>query len=149
MNILDILDNRRSELNGRVISDDEKALLLQLFIDLNIGWLVEIMIDFPLIGCNFSLENPFTEMEWMSPRNMVSESREFYPGIAAIKSGYFPIGDCLIGSGDPYFIYPKIIDSPLFRIPHDSVTANSIISYKNIETISPSLSSFLKEANIC
>ncbi len=51
-----------------------------------------------------------------------SESNDFYPGLIVKADGYVPIGGCLIGSGDPYFI--NIRDQqpgPVYRIYHDSV----------------------------
>jgi len=51
-----------------------------------------------------------------------SEANDFYPGLIAKADGYVPIGECLIGSGDPYFI--SVHDEqpgPVYRIYHDSV----------------------------
>jgi hypothetical protein len=58
-----------------------------------------------------------------------------------VKNGYLPIGTCLIGSGDPYFL--KVADGknpPVVRIPHDSP--------EGAEVISPSLEAFLQSAGI-
>lgn len=50
------------------------------------------------------------------------EAEEFYPGLVVKEDGFVPIGECLIGSGDPYFI--NIGDDPpgpVYQIYHDSV----------------------------
>ena len=43
-------------------------------------------------------------MEWMDAKTQIEEAFEYYPGILLIDHNYFPIGTCLIGSGDPYFL---------------------------------------------
>ena len=72
---------------------------------------------------------------------MREEARELYPGIEAVKNGYLPIGTCMVGSGDPYFL--KVADGknpPVVRIPHDNP--------EEVDSISPSLEAFLQSARI-
>ena len=50
------------------------------------------------------------------------EAEGFYPGLVVKDDGFVPIGQDLLGGGDPYFI--NIRDSPpgpVYRIYHDSV----------------------------
>lgn len=52
----------------------------------------------------------------------IDEADNFYPDLVVKADGFVPIGQCMTGSGDPYFI--NLNDSapgPLYRIYHDSV----------------------------
>jgi hypothetical protein len=42
-------------------------------------------------------------IQWMSAEQMLDEGSQAYPRIVAVPRGYFPVGICLRGSGDPYF----------------------------------------------
>jgi hypothetical protein len=148
MSLSDVLSNKIAHLNGRVISNDEEQDLVQKFPQLQLAWLIDIMLDFPMVGCEFSLSDPSVSMKWMTPQEMIDEATEFYPGIAAIRAGFFPIGQCLMGSGDPYFIQTGTINSKLFSIPHDSVDDNDCIVQHKIEIISQTLSQFFEQAQI-
>lgn len=68
------------------------------------------------------------------------EAERFYPGLVVIKDGFVPIGQCLGGSGDPYFI--NIEDNPpgpLYRVYHDSVAD---ADYDRAEAIARVLASY-------
>lgn len=54
------------------------------------------------------------------------EASGFYPGLIVKEDGFVPIGQDLIGSGDPYFINTRD-DSPgpVYRIYHDAVADRS------------------------
>ena len=67
------------------------------------------------------------EFEILDQKQADSEATEFYPGIAAQSQGYIPVGSCVLGTGDPYFI--KESDpppGPLYRIYHDSCDASGL-----------------------
>ena len=52
----------------------------------------------------------------------IDEADNFYPGLVVKADGFIPIGQCLTGSGDPYFInLNDSVPGPLYRIYHDSV----------------------------
>jgi hypothetical protein len=52
----------------------------------------------------------------------IDEADNFYPGLVVKADGFIPIGQCMIGSGDPYFINVNdAAPGPLYRIYHDSV----------------------------
>ncbi len=62
------------------------------------------------------------EIEILSEANILNEQTEAYPGIAVAPAGFVPVGNCGIGTGDPYFI--NVHDGeggPLYRIYHDEV----------------------------
>lgn len=51
------------------------------------------------------------------------EAQDAYPGIAVAPDGFVPVGSCLLGSGDPFFI--RLADGeggPLYQIYHDAVS---------------------------
>lgn len=63
------------------------------------------------------------DMEFLNEADSLSELQDAYPGLAVVADGFVPVGSCLIGSGDPYFI--NLADGeggPLYRIYHDSVS---------------------------
>jgi hypothetical protein len=135
-------------LTGRQIRPEERLLLEREFsAEFDLGWLLDLMSEFRLVGTVFSLkaeDNPSrtgVDMRWMEPAGMREEARELYPGIEAVKNGYLPIGTCMVGSGDPYFL--KVADGknpPVVRIPHDNP--------EEVDSISPSLEAFLQSARI-
>ena len=62
------------------------------------------------------------DLSIMREEHILDEANKAYPGVIVKKDGFVPVGSCLIGSGDPYFI--NINDGengPLYRIYHDSV----------------------------
>lgn len=86
------------------------------------------------------------ELKWMNPEEIIEESAEFYPGIAAFRCGYIPVGSCVEGSGDPYFVKMELEDSPLVRIPHDRLREDLSLPESVIELVRPHLSSFFQIA---
>lgn len=62
------------------------------------------------------------ELEFLTSEQAIDEAENFWPGIGVAKDGYVPVGSCLCGSGDYYYI--KASDGPagpLYRIYHDAV----------------------------
>ena len=88
--------------------------------------LVETMIANPLIGLTLSVPEERDPsglgvyMRWLTSEEMLSEAIDVYPGIVAVALGYFPIGMCLQGSGDPYFFRQS--DGAVVRIPHEAAS---------------------------
>lgn len=61
-------------------------------------------------------------IEILNEKHIQSEQNDAYPGIAASTAGYVPVGNCSIGTGDPYFINVQDGEGgPLYRIYHDEV----------------------------
>lgn len=103
-----------------------------------------------IIGCDFEVseEDDLSELgadlRIMSIEQCVSEARECYPGIVAIKDGYIPVAMCLEGSGDYYYIQVTEGESgSLYRIYHDAVNGEKIES-KGIEKVLNNYVSLLK-----
>jgi hypothetical protein len=62
------------------------------------------------------------ELKFLTPEQSKDEAMHFWPGLAVAKDGYVPVGSCLCGSGDYYYI--RATDGaagPLYRIYHDAV----------------------------
>lgn len=88
-------------------------------------WLIKLVLENKVIGHEFYLDESLDEselgvsMQWLSPKDQKEEACDYYPGIEAIKFNYLPVGCCLEGSGDPYFINTEETVPRLYRIPHD------------------------------
>lgn len=114
-------------------------------------WLLELMIRYPLAGAKFTLDESSdyseigVEMRWLTADQITDEAVNNYPGIAAARQGYLPIGQCLIGTGDPYFVRADSAQSPVYRIPHTAV-AGEVLLDDRIELVSPSLPAFFAAA---
>jgi hypothetical protein len=154
MSVERILERRSAELGGRVAEAAEVAALAAgaatPLPPLLAGW----MLRFPLCGTEFALAEEEdesglgVEMKWMTPGEMVSEAVDAYPGILAVPAGFLPVGMCLIGSGDPYFLEGAGDDPPLVRIPHDSAAGGERLDLGRIERVSARLGDFLSKAAI-
>ena len=80
-----------------------------------IGREIEIPVADDLSGVGASI-GLFSEAD------ATGEANDVYPGLVVKEDGYVPIGGCLIGCGDPYFINVRDqTPGPVYRIYHDSV----------------------------
>ncbi|RKZ74786.1 MAG: hypothetical protein DRR19_29840 [Candidatus Parabeggiatoa sp. nov. 1] len=151
------LDAIRKQLLGAKLSNEDCNLLITHFSSALLpGWFINMLSDYPLIGVNLTLSEALDEssfgvdMVWLSPKQMVEEALETYPGIIAIQLGYLPIGSCLFGSGDPYFLKMTVDNDnpPFVRIPHDILDENDKIDDSKIEPVCFSLSSFFELSQV-
>jgi len=126
--LLSILGKIDENLIGRIISSSERKLLTNNFdIKQFPAELIEILSKYKIIGQIFSISDDRdpsgigVEMKWFDPSDQIEEAYKCYPGRLVIKDDYLPIGMCLSGSGDPYFL--KTIDQKymVFRLPHDAI----------------------------
>ncbi|MHC4248970.1 MAG: hypothetical protein ACYS9X_07575 [Planctomycetota bacterium] len=63
------------------------------------------------------------ELQFLDEQGCKREADELYPGITVKEDGFIPVGTCMSGSGDPYFINTNDGEGgPLYRIYHDSVS---------------------------
>ncbi len=156
LSVEDVLKERKADLQGRTITPQEVSELTAGVGDkLLPAYLLDWLLSYPLVGTEFYLSEEEdesglgAEMQWLTPAQMVSETIETYPGILAGPLGYLPVGMCLVGSGDPYFL--KIgpgNDPPVVRIPHEAADADDNLNVDLIEQVSPRLSDFLRKAEI-
>ncbi|MEN8251513.1 MAG: hypothetical protein ABFS32_21490 [Bacteroidota bacterium] len=81
-----------------------------------------------LVGKDFEIDEESdlselgADLKIMSKEQSIDESTNCSPGIWVSKSGYIPVGMCLSGSGDYYYL--NVNDGkagPLYRIYHDDV----------------------------
>ncbi len=69
-------------------------------------------------------------------KNILEEMNEFYPGLVVKDDNYIPIGCCLNGSGDPYFINSNDgAKGKLYRIYHDEFSADEYDKDSAIDTV--------------
>jgi hypothetical protein len=95
--------------------------------------LIEKEIDIPESDDSSKLGACF---KILNNKQILEEANESYPGIIVSQDGYLPVGCCLEGSGDPYFV--NINEGPkgkLYRIYHDSVLDNNYNSIEAIDVI--------------
>lgn len=120
-------------------------------------WLLRVLAKYGLAGVNFTLEDGLdeselgVEMKWLHADEMIEEALMCYPGKPALNAGFLPIGACLLGSGDPYFLKLEDgneSDPALVRIPHESVVSENEIREDSIEVVSDSLSRFFELATV-
>ncbi len=155
MSVEAVLARRQTEMSGRLITEQEaQDLKSQIRPSLLPSWLLNLFLKYPLVETTFRLtaaqddSELGVEMKWLSPKQMISETIEAFPGIAAASSGYLPIGMCLEGSGDPYFVSTTASDPLLVRIPHHAVDGEQRLREDLVEIVSATLSEFLDKARI-
>jgi hypothetical protein len=62
------------------------------------------------------------DLAFLTPEQSIDEATNFWPGLGVAKDGYVPVGECLRGSGDYYYIRASDgAAGPLYRIYHDAV----------------------------
>jgi hypothetical protein len=133
---------------GGELAKQEDILLFKKELSHNINDLCFWIEHYPLVGMLFSLPEEQddsgmgVELKWLSPKEILDESRHSYPGIPALSKGYIPIGACLEGSGDPYFIKAGEENPPLVRIMHESVSQNGNLNIDDIEIVRSEISDF-------
>lgn len=113
--------------------------------------LASFLMSQPLIGLTFLLDEEDDESElgaeftWMTPEQMIDEATAAYPGIAAVAGGFLPVGICLEGSGDPYFL--RLEDEAIVRIPHEAAIDEKL-ALEQVELVAWSVSSLVDVAEV-
>ena len=132
-------------MNGRTATNEEIALLSERFRDFT--WLKDFLVilkTYKIIGMQFRLNEDEdssgagVRMRWMTPKCQVEESFELFPGIIVREFGFLPIGECLRGSGDPYFLKEDGGRLKLFRVLHDyssNFTENMVEYVSSLESV--------------
>lgn len=138
-------------LGGKALSAEDIRRIevsLGLFVPSGIK---EVLGSVPLVGVVFNVEerNDLSGLgasfRWMSAEEMVDEATRCYPGIAAAPHGYLPVGICLEGTGDPYFL--RLRDTAIVRIPHAAAVGGSLDS-SQIELVAPSIEALVDCAQL-
>ncbi len=147
-NIESILSRRPDLAAGAVITPRQAQELARLGAP---DWLVALYSAHGLVGSEVEISPEHdptglgVEMKFLDPESIAQEALELMPGIAAGRRGYFPIGECMAGSGDPYFLKTgaTVEQSRVVRIPHESVNVNQELNEEAVEIVSESLNEFL------
>ena len=141
----DALLHHASQLTGSAISDTERTRLLNGLRPCKAAWALDQMVRFPLAGSTFFVEGESKELVarlvWLTPREILWEGLDGYPGISALRQGYFPFAGDATGSGDQFFLRCESMqDRRVFRICHDFVNIETDqIADDGIEVILPDL----------
>lgn len=98
------------------------------------------------VDADLDLSGLGADILWLSPIQALSEATEAEPGKSFARRGYVPVGACLNGSGDPYFIDVSVdLDDPkLVRIVHDGDPN----AEDTIETVLMSLSQLFRSGKL-
>jgi hypothetical protein len=118
-------------------------------------WLVDVLERYKLAGTDFRLTEEQdlsglgADVMWLSAKHMVGEACDLEPGVTIVRSGFLPFGGCGAGSGDPFFFDLRngSNNPPVVRVPHDYAGGESY-PLDAIELVAPSLTTFLKTAEI-
>lgn len=140
-------------LSGRLSDAGETAELLRVLPSVSKP-VLDLMTQFPLAGAKFTLDESLdasglgVEMRWLTAAEIADEAVNTYPAIAAITHGYLPVGECLIGTGDPYFIQVQVAELPVYRIPHTAVRDTEALQTNRVELVMASLEAFFANAEV-
>ncbi len=113
--------------------------------------LVSAICLHPIVGLDFSLDEKHdesgmgVEMRVMTASQIIDEGAESQPGITASCAGYLPIGMCLEGSGDPYFLNTR--NGALVRIYHD-LDPSSELGPDSVDSVVCGITEFLRLASV-
>lgn len=111
----------------------------------------EVLAREPLVGVTVTIAPADdiagigVDMLWMEAAGILSEALEAYPGILAVPLGYIPIGECEMGSGDPYFF--RSSDGAVVRIPHDAARLGRL-DVAQIEVVAASIDDLIARASV-
>ncbi len=148
--ILKKLNKFKNFFYGRYMSESESVFLSKKLSPKKLDrFLVKLMLNFPIIGQEFYLSEKKdnsglgVRMGWMTPTQIVESTFNFSPGNVAHKYDYIPVGLCLTGSGDDYFINYAEKNLPIVRIPHDENFDEDVL-----DIVSSTLLDFFKKS-IC
>ncbi|MFO0798348.1 MAG: hypothetical protein U0804_12800 [Gemmataceae bacterium] len=138
---------------GRVFTSEERQSVAAE-LPIYPTWLLDLLSDFPLCGLELGWQASAPTPDWdgvvwievSDARNIVAESRDFYPGVGILPAGYINFGGSS-GSGDPYFLCVHDGDDPpIFQVYHDVGVDAATILREGRQQVAPSLSEFFRVA---
>ena len=142
-----------NKLNGEKASKENVDTLVKKLNEMVLpDWFIKLITENKLIGSYLYLneKNDNSDMgvslKWKTTVDMVDELYEFYPGVAVIGMGYLPVGSCLEGSGDPYFVKltEDVNEAKFVRIRHDLVEDDDTYLEDEMEIVAPNIQDFFK-----
>jgi len=140
---------------GERLSSADAGILRAALPHVAIEALLQIESALPLAGA--TLELPAYQdpsgigvcMKWMPAKVAAAEATDFAPGMQAASFGLVPVGECLMGSGAPYFIDTRHEGLPIVRLPHDAVdTETDALDESRIERVAESLELFFDQCSL-
>jgi hypothetical protein len=144
--------NKLASAGGEFLSESDAGRLRESFRAMRLDELLELWTKAPLTGAYIDLDESDdrselgVRMQWMTVDEILDEANQATPGIQAARLGYLPIGKCMTGSGDPYFVDTKAAGYPLVRVPHTSVNASTdVLNETKIERVADSLDEFFEK----
>ncbi len=113
-------------------------------------WYLDLLLEVPLAGLEFEFgerdedgDRPHSIL-WNGAAGLRSESLECYPGLAILGRGFFNFASDPTGSGDPYFVGPRVDGTrPVYRVYHDVSDQADDILADVLELVAPSLEALL------
>lgn len=123
-----------------------------------VAWWLDLLECYPIVRQEFVLPESHRgqgleqQLYWLSGLSIWDECCSLYPGIAAAKDGYLPIGGCFGGSGNPYYIHVEEGPDPaLYQIFHEGIEdrrdgRGEVLSDDAVGKVAPSLSWFMRHA---
>jgi hypothetical protein len=144
-------DTRRrlAAAGGRPLSASDARRLRETFAALRLDGLFALWAEAPLTGAYVEVaesDDPSglgVNMQWMTVDEVLDEARNATPGIQAVRLGLLPIGKCMTGSGDYYYVDTNAAEYPVVRVPHTSVNADTdVLDETMIERVASSLEEF-------
>jgi hypothetical protein len=76
------------------------------------------------------------EIAFLIEAQSTDEATNFWPGLAVAGDGYVPVGSCLSGSGDYYYIRTNDgVAGALYRVYHDAVSQHGYDSEEAIAVV--------------
>jgi hypothetical protein len=76
------------------------------------------------------------ELMFLTSEQSIDEAENYWPGIGVAKDGYVPVGSCLCGSGDYYYVRTSDGEAgPLYRIYHEAVDDDGYDSHEAIAVV--------------
>jgi len=122
---------RRFDLSGRVATQEELESIGERFKFLDwVRSFQDLIKNVNIIGASFELSESAdqsgvgVDMEWLTPGEQIDEAFNFYPGLIVVEKGFIPIGSCMKGSGDPYFLRATEYQWQVYRVLHDFIAFN-------------------------
>jgi len=151
----DVTKKKLSSAGGKPLTLQEAARLTAAFPKMAVAKVVGDWSEAALTGVFFSLsedQDPSglgVEMQWMTVDEVLDEAQNATPGIQASRLGLLPVGKCMLGSGDPYFVDTRVASGPIVRVPHNAVNADTdVLDESRIERVSPSLDAFVQTSSV-
>ena len=156
MTLNETLTKFEYKFRGRIATEAESDYLRSSILgSLLPTWFLDVILSYKLIGSRLSITQHAdqssigVEMLWLTPEQMISEANDVEPGLTVCSNGFLPIGICASGSGDPYFLDFRDIESTdpaVIRIRHD-LAGEGAYPPVGLELVAHSLSSFFLVAD--